>query len=178
MPAELMYGQKPLMPIEETVLSWSCLPWDSDLETADLLALKIRQLERRKEDIDIATIKLKEARLKNKAAFDKKHRLRPREVKEGDWVLVYDSSLDNQYTTMRKMVKRWFGPYIVIHVFDNATYKLAELDGTELRVLIAGKRIKLFKQRDSNMEMNDECPEDEEEVVDEDEVAGETAHAG
>ena len=52
---------------------------------------------------------------------------------------------------MRKMVKRWFGPYIVMHVFDNATYKLCELDGTELRVTIAGKRIKLFKTKGGEM---------------------------
>ena len=44
-------------------------------------------------------------------------------------------------------MKRWFGPYIVMHVLDNATYKLSELDGTELIVPIAGKRVKLFKKR-------------------------------
>ena len=113
----------------------------------DLLALRIQQLERRQEDIDIATNRLKNARLKNKESFDKKHRLRPKDIEEGDWVLVYDSSLDNQYTAMRKMVKRWFGPYIVMHVFDNATYKLCELDGTEVKGPIAGKRIKLFKTK-------------------------------
>ena len=83
-----------MMPTEETVLSWSSIPWEENMEQEDLLALRIRQLERRQEDIDIATEKLKKARLKNKELFDKKHRLRPREIKEGDWVLVYDSSLE------------------------------------------------------------------------------------
>ena len=36
-----------------------------------------------------------------------------RKMEEGDWVLVYDSSLDNQYSTARKFAKRWFGPYMV-----------------------------------------------------------------
>ena len=38
----------------------------------DLLALRIQQLERRLEDIEIAKTQLKEARLKSKKQFDKK----------------------------------------------------------------------------------------------------------
>ncbi|MCO5587992.1 hypothetical protein L7F22_041945 [Adiantum nelumboides] len=120
-----------------------------------LLALRIRQLERRKVDIEQAKEKLKVARLKNKAAFDNKHRLRPYVIKDGDCVLVYDSNLENQYTTMRKMVKRWFGPYVVLHAYDNATYKLCELDGTQLKVPIAGKRIELYKKREGEFVLED-----------------------
>ena len=62
-------------------------------------------------------------------------------------MIVYDSSLDHQHTTIRKFAKRWFGPYEVRKVFDNGTYRLCELDGTILRVPIAGKRVKIFKKR-------------------------------
>ena len=159
MPFELMYGQKPIMPTEETILSWSSIPWMEDMEHEDLLALRIRQLERRQEDVDKAVERLKKARLKSKEQFDKRHRLRPREIKEGDWVLVFDSNLENQYTAMRKMVKRWFGPYIVLRVFDNATYKLKELDGAKIRIPIARKRIKIFKQRSINLRIKDLAPD-------------------
>ena len=67
---------------------------------------------------------------------------------EGDWVFVYDSSLDNQHSTARKFSQRWFGPYVVKKVEDNATYRLAELDGAPLAIPIVGKRIKVFKRRD------------------------------
>ena len=63
--------------------------------------------------------------------------------------------LETQYITIRKMVKWWFGPYEVLHVFPNATYKLCELDGTEMKVLIVGKRIKLFQNRDGQMVYED-----------------------
>ena len=159
MPFELMYGQKPIMPTEETILSWSSIPWMEDMEHEDLLALRIRQLERRQEDVDKAVERLKKARLKSKEQFDKRHRLRPREIKEGDWVLVFDSNLENQYTAMRKMVKRWFGPYIVLRVFDNATYKLKELDGAKIRIPIAGKRIKIFKKRSIDLRIKDLAPD-------------------
>jgi hypothetical protein len=48
---------------------------------------------------------------------------------------------------LRKFAKRWFGPYEVRKAFENGTYRLSKLDGTELRVPIAGKRVKIFKKR-------------------------------
>ena len=65
---------------------------------------------------------------------------------------------------------------------DNATYSLYELDGTDLKVPIAGKRVKLFKQRNANEPFDnfeqdegqvydnmDEAEEDEDEGFDDDE---------
>ena len=54
-------------------------------------------------------------------------------------------------------------PYRVKHVHDNATYSLCELDGTELKVPIARKRVKLFKQRNANGPFDD-FEQDEEHV--------------
>ena len=51
---------------------------------------------------------------------------------------------------MRNFAKRWFGPYKVRKVFDNGMYRLPKLDGTILRVPIAGKRVKIFKKRTDN----------------------------
>ena len=87
------------------------------------------------------------ARERNKARFDRTHRLRPKKIEEGDWVLVYDNNLDNQHKAVRKFARRWFGPYTVTSANDNDTYHLAELDGTRLAVPVAGKRVKAFKKR-------------------------------
>ncbi|KAL3685370.1 hypothetical protein R1sor_003392 [Riccia sorocarpa] len=120
-------------------------------ERESLLALRIRQLEKREEDLADAQQKLKEARLKNKGRFDRTHRLRPRPIQAGDWVLVYDSTLENQHSTVRKFSRRWFGPYVVVEARDNATYVLCELNGTQLRTLVVGKRVKIFKRRDGTL---------------------------
>ena len=90
--------------------------------------------------------KLWAARVKNKERFDRTHQLRPKKIEEGDWVLIYGSSLDNQHKAMRKFARRWFGPYVVTSTNDNGTYHLAELDGTRMTVPVAGKRIKVFKK--------------------------------
>ena len=94
-----------------------------------------------------AAARVKEARIRNKARFDRTHRLWPRKIEEGDWVLVYDSSLDNQHRATRKFARGWFRPYIVRSVNENATYHLAELDGTQIMTPVFGKRIKAFKRR-------------------------------
>ena len=118
-----------------------------EMSREELLAARIRQLERRPEDVERATVRLKEVRNINKARFDRTHRLRPKKIEEGDWVLVYDSSLDNQHQSTRKFAKRWFGSYVVTTENDNAKYHLAELEGTRMTTPVPGKRIKAFKRQ-------------------------------
>ena len=70
--------------------------------------------------------------------------------------MVYANNLDNQHKTTRKFARRWFGPYVVTSANDNATYHLAELDGSRLAIPIAGKRVKIFKKRqDENPDLDD-----------------------
>ena len=62
--------------------------WVHEMSREELWAARIRQLERRPEDVEQATARTKEARTKNKSRFEKTHRLRSRKIEEGDWVLV------------------------------------------------------------------------------------------
>jgi hypothetical protein len=162
-----MFGQKPIMPTEDVVVTWAALPWTEEMELKDLLALRMRQLERRQEDVKRAVELQKAARWKSKEYFDKSHRLRPQKIEEGDWVLVYDSSLDHQHSSLRKFARRWFGPYIVWKVFENGTYRLQELDGIVILNLFACKRVKIFMKRqekhptpDYILSTQDEVPEE------------------
>jgi hypothetical protein len=147
MPAELMYGQKPIMATEQTISSWAAIDWKDEMTWEELLAVRIQQLQRRPEDVERAAEKLRVARVKNKERFDWTHRLRTKKIEQGDWVLVYDNSLDNQHKATRKFARRWFGPYKVTSANDNETYHLAELDGSRMPMPVAGKRVKAFKKR-------------------------------
>ena len=111
-----------------------------------MLAARIRQLERKPEDVERATRRMKEALNRNKARFYSMHRLRPTKIEEGDWVLVYDSSFDNQHRSTHKFAKRLFGAYVETNTNDNVTYHLTELDGT-IAIQLVGKYIKVFKKR-------------------------------
>ena len=52
MPAELMYGQRPIMPTERTISSWAAVDWKDEMSREELLAARIRQLEWRPEDVE------------------------------------------------------------------------------------------------------------------------------
>ena len=99
------------------------------------------------DNVEQAAEKLRVARTRNKARFDRTHRLRLKKIEEGDWVLVYDNSLDNQHRATRKFARRWFGPYVVQSANDNGAYHLAELDDTRMPIPVAGTRMKAFKKR-------------------------------
>jgi hypothetical protein len=55
---------------------------------------------------------------------------------------------------------------VIVATHDNATYTLRELDGTMLKIPVAGKRIKPFRRRDGRFYADDianfETQEDEE----------------
>ena len=144
-PYRLMYGQNVVYPIESEVTSWAAIDWKYPMEREDLLAARIRQLERREDDLRIAKLRIWESREQNREYFNRTNRIRLKPLKPGDLVIVYDESLRKQWS--RKFDNRWLGPYRIKEVFDNGSYALTELDGTELSVRMAGKRVKLFKRR-------------------------------
>ena len=146
-PAELVSGHLPIMPVEEDVTSWRTIDWSDQVSTEELITRRIEHFNLTPEKIEIAREKVKAARLKNKVCFDKTHRLRPIAIKEGDWVLISDNSLDMQHSASKKFAQRFKGPYVVTKLHDNATYSVRELDGAEHRIPYAGKRVKLFKRR-------------------------------
>ena len=59
----------------------------------------------RPEDVARVTVKIKEERVKNKAQIDRMHCLRSKKIEEGDWVVVYDNSLDNQNRSTQKFAR-------------------------------------------------------------------------
>ena len=57
MPAELMFGQKPIMPMERTISSRATMDWRDEMSQEELLAARIRQLERRPEDVEQSPVR-------------------------------------------------------------------------------------------------------------------------
>ena len=88
---------------------------------------------------------MKEASKKSKDWFDRMHRLRPRKIEEGAWVLVYNSSLHNHHRSMQENT-RWFRSYAITSANDNATYHLMELDETRMVVPVMGKKFNVIKK--------------------------------
>ena len=61
MPAKLMTRQAPVMTTETAIATWTMLPWKAVISREELLAVWIRQLEGRPEDIVEAIRRQQEA---------------------------------------------------------------------------------------------------------------------
>lgn len=63
------------------------------------------------------------------------------ELDAGD--LLFDSQRDESHS--RNLDKIWLVPFKIPHVGVTEYYRVAELDGTEMKATIAGNRIKRFQ---------------------------------
>ena len=145
-PYKLVFGQDCVLLVELNAASWATINWKNVRSREDLLAKRARQLERRTEDLEEAKTNLRKMRLQGKAYFDENRRERRQELRVGDLVLLYNSVLDKQGS--QKLKNRWNGPYKIREICqDRGTYLLSELDGTEMKGIYAGDRIKKFYAR-------------------------------
>ncbi|KAL3676471.1 hypothetical protein R1sor_026419 [Riccia sorocarpa] len=116
-------------------------------------------------------------------ACDGQKPIMPVENEVPTWAMLpWEDGLDREallaHSTVRKFSRRWFGPYVVLSVHDNATYALRELDGTPVRVQVAGKRVKLFRRREAEDGLTEFLePEDgaDQDIVDEEELPAEAS---
>src|SRR5271155_5078787 len=124
--------------------------------TAELLALRTLQLERRDRDLEEIGLRVRRKREAGKEAFDDHHSIRKREVKEGDLVLLHNSARQKDMSRQAKMSFRWLGPYRVLSVNAvKGSYRLKELNGAPLQGSVAGNRIKKFFLRDTEANEDD-----------------------
>jgi hypothetical protein len=70
------------------------------------------------------------------------HHIKRKTFKEGDLVLIYDSKALQQRGKMRM---HWLGPYEVKVVTDGGDVQLRDIEGANLRGMINGSQLKLYK---------------------------------
>ena len=152
----VVFCQECVLSVEMAVESWQVVEWRRVARAAnprsELLALGARQLERRPEDLERAAEAQRKSRESNRKYFDKHRRRRPENenhvISAGDLILLHDTRLDGTHS--HKISDRWIGPYKVTDATkkdERGTYKLAELDGTDLDGIFSGDRIKKFIAR-------------------------------
>ncbi|GBG65875.1 hypothetical protein CBR_g54167 [Chara braunii] len=110
-------------------------------------AIKVGGIEER---IQEASDQVARSRMDDKARWDQSARVRKVPLTVGDVVLLYDSSLEKQWS--RKLDKRWLGPYRIIRVGDFGAYQIEELNGTEWKDWVSGTRLKKFVAREERSE--------------------------
>lgn len=158
-PFQLIYGEDCVLPIELSAETWATVDWNKVDTREKLLAVRARQLQRRQEDLVKAAAAVKASREGNKKWFDKNKIIRKDNLAVGDWVLVHNTQLEKQWS--KKLDNRWFGPYRIRSISDKGTYLLEEPDGTELKPIYAGERIKRFYPRQGILDWEEFFEEEE-----------------
>ena len=153
-PASLIYGHELVLPIELDVLTRTTASWARIRTTAELLAQRARQLERRDIDLEEALARVQRMREQNKDYFDTNHNIRSVPLKEGDLVLRHATQLTK--TRKNKLVFVWEGPFrIAKELSSTGSFQLAELDRSVLAGTVHGNRLKLFiSKANANRQIN------------------------
>jgi transposase InsO family protein len=147
----LLHGTHPILPFDLTEASFMVNGFTTNMSTSDLLALRIRQLERHPDDILQAAQVLREARFRSKAQFERRfHRkLRHSFYQTGDLVLVRNTAVEKELN--RKTKPRYLGPYEIDRRTKGGSYVLKEMDGTVLRQGVAAFRLYPYIERGSKL---------------------------
>lgn len=148
-PYRLLYGVEPLLPFDLTEASFMIQSYKSGMTTAELLAARLQQLEKRPEDIAKAVSTLKKHRLQSKEQFEKRFATRLCQGSYGPGTLVLIRNTAIEKSLNRKTLPKYEGPYQVIRQRTGGAYLLAELDGTPRRQAIAAFRVVPYISRQS-----------------------------
>ncbi len=149
-PFYLLHGMDPVLPFDLMESTFLVTGFTSQIPTDQLIALRIRQLEKREQDIHDAAQQLAEARFKSKEQFERRYakRLRRKSYEGGEMVLVRNSEVEKELD--RKSKPRYLGPYTIIRRTKGGSYVLREPDGTVMRRGVAPFRLLPYITRNSD----------------------------
>jgi hypothetical protein len=137
-PFQLVYGQEAILPIEFEIPSLR-VAIENRLGDEDSLKARLYALEALDEKRRDAHLHTYAMQVRRKSYYDSK--LRPKQFKEGDLVLLYDSRF---FKFPGKLQIHWLGPYEVMDVNPNGSLQLKDFEGKMLPTRINGYRLKPF----------------------------------
>jgi hypothetical protein len=137
-PFQLVYGQEAILPIEFEIPSLR-VAIENRLGDEDSLKVRLYALEALNEKRHDAHLHTYAMQVRHKSYYDSK--LRPKQFKEGDLVLLYDSRF---FKFPGKLQIHWLGPYEVMDVNPNGSLQLKDFEDKLLPTRINGYRLKPF----------------------------------
>ncbi|GBG68967.1 hypothetical protein CBR_g3666 [Chara braunii] len=139
-PTTLWYGRHATFPIENFMKTWRRQDLEVNLSFEELLDIRARQVGAAEERLREAAGQVERSLMEDKMRWDQMTRVRKGSLAVGDVVLLYDSSLEKQWS--RKLDKRWLGPYRILRCGEFGAYQIEELDGTGWQDWVTGTRLK------------------------------------
>jgi hypothetical protein len=148
-PYYMVHGVHPLLPFDIHEATYLAPTQDFGITTEELIAIRARQLQKRPEDIANLQQIVTKYRHTNLERFEKRHgsRIVDFNFKPGSLVLVRNSRIEDSLN--RKTKPRYMGPMVVVRKTIGTSYVVAELDGTQSQLRVAGFRLIPYFPRSS-----------------------------
>jgi hypothetical protein len=136
-----LHATQPLLPLDLVEATFLVENIRAGMTTSDLLALRMRQLQKHPDDVARAARVLKKARFISKLQFEQRFikRLFRDEYKKGELVLVRNTAIELSHN--RKSLPRYLGPFQVDERSSEKSYILRDLDGSLQKKRTAAYRL-------------------------------------
>ena len=150
-PFYLEFSRELYLPIKGDFLTWRTFLQETVKTTADLLALRARQFQRKDSDLKEAVLAVQRYREASKETYNAAYRTRTEgSLIIGDLVLLYNIKLDANMSL--KLEYRQIGPYRIVEAIQvPGIYVLAELDSTQRAGIVTGNRLKHFWLKENSL---------------------------
>jgi len=140
-PYYMAHGVEPLLPFDITEATFMIPDISQRLDTADLIAIRARQLTKRDDELAAIHKRLLKSRFVSIADFECRfaNTIQDFDFKPGSLVLVLNKKVEP--ASNAKCKPHYFGPMVVISRSQNGSYCLAEVDGTVSRLKFTAFRL-------------------------------------
>ena len=140
-PYYMVHGVHPLLPFDILEATYLSPVQDFGVSTEELVATRARQLAKRPEDLATMQEAVTKSRHDNLERFEKRHgsRIIDFDFKPGSLVLVRNTRIEESLN--RKTKPRYTGPMVVVRKTIGTSYIVAELDGAQSTLRVAGFRL-------------------------------------
>ncbi|KXN81424.1 Gag-Pol polyprotein [Leucoagaricus sp. SymC.cos] len=147
-PYYIAHGLEPLLPFDLAEATYLAPSLTKPLPTADLIATRAIQLQKRPQDLERVKELVLKARYDSIRQFNEKYlnTIRDFDFSPGSLVLVRNSRFDNDVGSKTK--PRYFGPMVVLRRTMGGLYILAELDSMISKLQFAAFRLVPYHPRD------------------------------
>ena len=140
-PFWMAHGIEPILPFDLTHATFLVPSLETPLSTADLIAIRARQLEKRQDDLMGVHERILKARFASARQFERQYgkTIQNADFRPGTLVLVRNSAIETDLG--RKTKPRYLGPMVVLRRTLSGSYRLAELDGAVSKLRYAAFRL-------------------------------------
>lgn len=140
-PYQMAHGTEPLFPFDITEATWLVPAVAKKLTTAELIAHRARQLEKREADLEEIHDRVVAARYASVRDFERRSekRIADYDFQPGELVLVLNKRFGKHDSP--KWMPRYVGPMVVLARGAGGAYRLAEVDGAVSKNKYAAARL-------------------------------------